>query len=119
MATAKFQGDNRKPPVRQYAGKRRKPPKPKDERTKFDKWLERMRQDRSRVEICFASEVSSEYPSLSQVVHIIDVDRYMLLVEMKNGEVMWVSKSLITSAMISEDELEITLARKITSQRGN
>lgn len=70
----------------------------KDERTKFDKWLERMRDDRSPVEISFAIPVHDELPALTQEVQVMDVDRYMVFLEFPNWNSMWVAKSIIVSA---------------------
>lgn len=76
---------------------------PKDDRTKFDKWLERCREDRTPVGFHFAIPPRADKPEISSVCHIIDVDRYMLLVEFQDMEAWWVSKSIITSAATAED----------------
>jgi hypothetical protein len=97
--------------------------KPKDERTKFDKWLDRMREDRSPVHIHFAIPPSPAYDvDLGAVVHVIDVDRYFILVEFEDAETWWVSKSIITSAAISEEtelqkQLRLSLKQAREKQR--
>jgi hypothetical protein len=69
-----------------------------DGRTKFDRWLVGQKHDHSKIIVHFAVPPRSDAPDLSNVVSVIEVDRYMLLLEFSDGETWWVSKSIITSA---------------------
>lgn len=82
---------------------RRPVPKPKDERTKFDKWLERMRDDRSPIAMFFSTPPTpdawrNEDGGKTFIVNVIDVDRYNLLLEFPEGDCWWIAKSVIVGA---------------------
>jgi hypothetical protein len=85
-------------------GNRRRKVAPKDDKTKFDKWLERMRDDRASIDFNFAIPPLEGVAGMAHSCHVIDVDRYMLLLEFSDladeddGMVWWVSKSIITAA---------------------
>jgi hypothetical protein len=89
---------------RPSSNRRKKPIAAKDDRTKFDKWLERMREDRSSVDFHFAIPPIDGKIGMAFRCHVIDVDRYMLLLEFSDltseddGMVWWVSKGIITAA---------------------
>lgn len=92
----------RRQPAPRPARRKQKPKPKKDERTKFDKWLERMRDDRSPVVFSFLESPFGYVERDLDVTrcHVLDVDRYMLLLEFDSleGEAWWVAKSLIKSA---------------------
>jgi hypothetical protein len=96
------QGRRRKP-LPKAPPRQRKITPPKDDRTKFDKWLERMREDKSAVLFTFAIP-PRDGVGLRETLEIIDVDRYMILVseipvkEDETGAIFWVSKSIISAA---------------------
>lgn len=93
--------------------RRPQPRKPKDERTKFDKWLDRMCEEHRLVTFHF------EYPPLdvrtdggwddemshdehrkatNHVVFVIEVDRYMVCLGFPGKGEWWINKSIISAA---------------------
>jgi hypothetical protein len=77
--------------------------RPVDDRTKFDKWLERCRNDLTRVTFEFAIQPMHDFEGLTADCMVVDVDRYMLLLEFPLGETWWVSKGIISAAAVTED----------------
>jgi hypothetical protein len=71
-----------------------------DNRTKFDKWLQRCADDKQEVTFIFSTDFASS--RIGRTGLIIDVDRYMVLVEFNvDGECWWIQKSNIAAVSLS------------------
>jgi hypothetical protein len=112
--------DRPKRPTKISARRRNGRPRaaPDADKTKFDKWLERMRGDRSPVEFLFSTSprfapVHShvDLQGRKNTCQIVDVDRYMLLLEFADGEACWVNKSIIVSAGIAAENAETEIVK--------
>lgn len=74
---------------------------PKDDRTKFDKWLDNCREGEHEVVLVFDPRAGL---GVTATVKIVEVDRYMLFVdwlEPISKNIQWISKSIIASARVN------------------
>jgi hypothetical protein len=75
--------------------------KPVDQ-TKFDYWLMQQYAHGKTIEMHFSVPPRNNVGQrMTEEVTVIDVDKFMVLLEFPEGECFWVSKSIIASAGLS------------------
>lgn len=66
--------------------------------TKFDRWLEKMKDEKKSLRFHFAIPPLVDDPDGLQVdCTVIEVDRYMLFLEFPDGQCWWIAKGTITA----------------------
>lgn len=65
--------------------------------TKFDRWLEKMKDERKHLRFHFAIPPLADDPAISVDCVVIEVDRYMLFLEFADGQCWWIAKGTITA----------------------
>ena len=69
---------------------------------KFDKWLQNQADKTEKVTLHFAVPPLDGTSTLSDDVQILQVDKFMILVEFSHGEAYWIAKGVITAAGVAE-----------------
>ena len=65
---------------------------------KFDKWLQNQADKKEKVNLHFAVPPLDGTAVLQDDVQILQVDKFMILVEFSDGEAYWIAKGIITAA---------------------
>lgn len=65
--------------------------------TKFDRWLEKMKDERKHLTFHFAIPPFAGSSEITADCVVIEVDRYMLFLEFQDGQCWWIAKGTITA----------------------
>lgn len=71
--------------------------------TKFDHWLMQAALMKKRIEMHFAVPPRNNESRMTDDVVIIEVDKFMVLIEFSDGQCFWVSKAIIVSSGLADE----------------
>ena len=84
-------------PAPRRSNKRKNHLKLQPGQTKFDRWLEKMKEEKKSLSFHFAIPPLVDHPELQADCTVIEVDRYMLFLEFQDGQCWWIAKGTITA----------------------